>query len=167
MGSGIRLECPNCGFNDTFYLGVGFSYPYVFAETMEDAKNGRYGKDLRKLLKKHPNAVLDPSLVLTHCPKCHMLGRETDLTAYVPKPGYDRSKEPKRMWSSACPAKDVDYVSPNDLRNHYNVLKKYDYRCEKCGTELELINERELRQRQIPCRKCGDILSVSSDIMWD
>ena len=167
MGSGIRLECPNCGFNDTFYLGVGFSYPYVFAETMEAAKSGRYGKDLKRLLKKHPDAVLDPTVVLTHCPKCHLLRREMDLTAYVPKPGYDRSKEPKRIWSTVRPAEDVDYVSPSDFSLHYTVLEKYDHRCEKCGTELELIREGELRQRQIPCRKCGEILRVSTDIMWD
>ena len=167
MGSGIRLGCPNCGFNDTFYLGVGFSYPRIYSSTMEEAKKGRFGKKLYKLLKKHPDAVLDPTLVLTHCPKCHRLGRERDLTAYIPKPGYDRSKEPKKEWSFANPAMDIDYVSPTDFKVDYIILEKYDHRCEKCGTELELIREQELGSRKIPCRKCGEILRVSTDIMWD
>ena len=59
MGEGINLYCPNCGFNDTFYLGVGFSYPRVFTDTMEMAKKGRLGKKLKKLLVKHPEAVID------------------------------------------------------------------------------------------------------------
>lgn len=167
MGSGVRLSCPNCGYNDRFLLGVGFSYPRVFSNTMKEAKHGRFGKKLYRLLKKHPDAVLDPTLVLTHCPKCHWLGRELDLTAYVPKPGYDRAKGPKGVWSGAFPALNIDYVSPNDFRVHYDVLEKYGHCCEKCGTELELISEQELRSRKIPCRKCGESLQVFTDRMWD
>ncbi len=167
MGSGVRFSCPNCGYNDRFLLGVGFSYPRVFSNTMKEAKHGQFGKKLYRLLKKHPDAVLDPTLVLTHCPKCHLLGRAMDLTAYVPKPGYDRSKEPKGTWSGAFPALNIDYVSPNDFRVHYDVLEKYGHCCEKCGTELELISEQELSSRKIPCRKCGEILQASTALMWD
>ena len=167
MGSGIRLSCPNCGYNDMFSLGVGFSYPQVFANTMDEAKHGQFGKNLSRLLKKHPDAVLDPTIVLTHCPKCHLLGRAMDLTAYVPKPGYDRSKGPKGIWSGSNPALDIDYVSPGDFRVHYTVLEKYGHSCEKCGTELELISEQELENRKIPCWKCGEILQVSTGLLWD
>lgn len=134
---------------------------------MKGAKRGRFGKKLYRLLKKHPDAVLDPTLVLTHCPKCHLLGREMDLTAYVPKAGYDRSKEPKGVWSGSNPARDVDYVSPNDFKLHHTVLERYGNSCEKCGTELDLIDEKEFRKMELPCWKCGETLQVSTSFMWD
>ena len=104
---------------------------------------------LYRLPEKTPDAVLDPTIVLTHCPRCHRLRSEMDLTAYVPKLCfYDRSKEPKGIWSGAFPALDIDYVLLSDFRVHYTVLEKYGHSCEKCGTELELISEQELRNRK-------------------
>lgn len=167
MGRGINLYCPNCGFTDTFDLGVGFSYPRVFVDTMEKAKSGRQGKKLKKLLIKHPEVVVDPEIVLMVCPKCHWLFHGMDLTAYIPKPGYDRSKEPKRVWSSASRYNDLDYVSPADLRLHYDIIQKYDHSCERCGTELELIHDNEIGQRIIPCRKCGTAMTARTVSNWD
>ncbi len=155
MGSGLKLYCPSCGFSEIFSLGVGFSYPRVFVDTNERARSGRFGSKLKNQLKKHPEAVVDPTVKLTHCPRCHQLGSEMDLTAYVPKPGYDRSKEPKRVWSSVSRYNDLDYVSPSDFLVHYDVLSEYDHSCEKCGAKLELIDSSSLTMdhREIPCRK--------------
>ena len=85
MGKGFTVSCSECEYCEVFYLGAGFYYPYAYASTMLKARRGKYGKELKKLLKAHPDAAIDPTLVLTSCPKCHALCREENLSAYLPK----------------------------------------------------------------------------------
>lgn len=167
MGKGYTISCGACGFHEIYYLGVGFAYPKVFASVMMQARRGRFGKDLKRFLKTNPKAAVDPTMVLVYCPKCHYLGREPKLTGYLPNPGYKISKVPKRMWSSAFPAYDVDYVSPSDFKAHYTVGFQYNHVCEKCNSSLVVIDESEVTQRTYLCPECGDELTVSQNIMWD
>ena len=59
MGQGYSLCCKKCGYNINVNLGVGFMFPRVYEETLENAKAGKLGRNVQQFLKDHPDGALD------------------------------------------------------------------------------------------------------------
>lgn len=166
MGNAYCFKC-TCGYERELYLGVGFCYPEIYDGIMKAAKSGMFGAKYERLLKKHPDAAIDPSLVLTRCKKCNSLESEQRLSLHLPNPGYDRSKQPKVRWSSFKPYFNIDYVSPGDLRDNYSLLMEYKHFCHKCGGALELVEESEIGRSKLKCPMCCGHLEILQNLMWD
>ena len=44
MGNGFNWKCDDCGYTFKAFLGVGFMFPMVYRETVQDMKRGKFGK---------------------------------------------------------------------------------------------------------------------------
>ena len=64
MGQRYSLCCKKCGYTISVNLGVGFMFPRVYEETLENAKTGKLGRNVQQFLKDHPDGALDCELVL-------------------------------------------------------------------------------------------------------
>lgn len=103
MGMGYGWECPDCKYSFGANVGVGFLYPKVYEETIEAAKNGEFGNELKELLSAHPDAAIDPEVVILQCCDCGEYDSRPILNAYVPKEDKQRPpKEKGRRWSVQC-----------------------------------------------------------------
>lgn len=60
MGTGYMLHCPQCNYQTLFFLGIGFAYPLVYAETQEKGNRGELGEDIKEFFSEHPDGVIDP-----------------------------------------------------------------------------------------------------------
>lgn len=177
MGTGYTLRCKKCAYKISANLGVGFFFPKVYQQTMEAAREGKFGETIRQFLQNHPDGALNIESVFLQCPECGSLKNGPDLSMYVRNQEIPRRENGR--WSVAAPFEDADYVSPMELEqeNTY-VLYAPGHICKKCGKPLKSITENELVKRDagevqergrtvISCPKCGNSLWIDDVIMWD
>lgn len=177
MGHGHILQCKKCGYKLKLFLGVGFVFPKVYQETIEGAKEGKYGETVQTFLEKHPDGALNCDNVLLQCTECGNLETEKDLSMYVPKQGAEPIE--KERWSIAFPFEGADYVAPWDLDpDHYELVCRYEHKCKKCGAKMRTFSEKEMdkklgkifleeKQTEFACPECREPLWQVGDMMWD
>ena len=167
MGKLYKLKCTGCENEDEYFVGVGFNYPDVYQSIMDEAKAGRIGKRLKKFLEENPEGVIDPTLVLAYCPKCHEIYTANRLSCYLPLPGYKREFPRKTRWSSFKPYFHIDYVSPGDFTEHYSLVAPYGHRCSNCRSKMLLIDENDLDSFQFRCSCCQSRMELENSGSWD
>ncbi len=173
MGQGYSLYCKKCGYTISVNLGIGFMFPRVYEETLENAKAGKLGRNVQQFLKDHPDGALDCDLVLLQCKYCGNYDCGMDLSMYLPKEPADRKQ--KGIWSTAFPGDNYLYVSPRELKESYIPFASYQHTCGKCGKDMTVIKEREIDQGvfspeqncHLLCPKCKIPLSYDDIVMWD
>lgn len=151
--------CKKCEYGCGGLAGITYTYPLTYAIVMEDAKNGKWGKELQEILEVFPNAVFDAEYYIFHCEECGEYDNRPLLTAFVPKEikeekkkrekrkkqkqKKDRNQENKkklpweepRRWSVSFPVK-AFFMSPREMREYCDLLEEYDHRCKKCGGKM-------------------------------
>lgn len=167
MGEGFSLHCKNCDFQRSVYLGIGFAYPRIYKETVEEIKQGEFGEKLSAYFREHADAAVDPTIVLLSCPRCGKFTTDKKMAVFLPVPGYDHSKRQRIAWCSAMPCYDIDYVSPSELEDHYRQTEAYHHRCEKCGVPMEILSKEQLKRATLSCPKCRGSIIIDQNIMWD
>lgn len=182
MGCGYDLHCKRCNYNFAVSFGVGFMFPEVYEETVQQAKRGELGAELKKFFTEHPDGAIDVSYALGVCQKCGELYAVKDLSMYLPKDDFSPAKRQSR-WSIAAPFTGVEYVSPMDLVEHYELFAKYPHKC-KCGGEMKIFTEDYFKKirysvdtdfptliteiRDFDCPRChGKLVVGSGRILWD
>ena len=50
MGDGYDFVCKKCKKEYSVMHGIGMMYPTIYQETIEDAKNGKYGSEWQELI---------------------------------------------------------------------------------------------------------------------
>ncbi len=162
MGTGYKLRCPSCGYAADIMLGVGFFYSMVYMETMESARSGKLGEDLKQFLVEHPNGVINPELRLVRCEKCGEYSSVPDLTMYLPRKDAN-PKRTKGRWSVAVPATGMKYVYNFD---EYDVYKPFQHRCGKCQGKAVILHDPDVMKLECPHCK-GRFLKIEEAAMWD
>lgn len=139
MGNIIRLRCKKCSYTFDAYLGVGFLYPVVYEETLEEIRKGTYGEAHRLFLEEHKDAAVNCENVLAVCSSCGHPECVKDMTLYLPR---------------------TSRKSPEGL--------KYDHKCSDCGGSMRIFTEDE-EVTGIKCPECGDELERDEEqrILWD
>jgi len=169
MGKVYKLYCDNCGYELEATLGVGFLFPRVYKETLDEARDGKLGDRIQTFLREHPDGAIDCSLVLAQCIYCGQYETVHDLTMYLPKKKLP-TKDPNQRWSIAMPFCGADYVAPWDLREYYKAFATYPHTCKHCGGDMKLIPEKtfERRRHSLKCPNCRSKLNEGLDvILWD
>ena len=115
MGTSIEMECNNCHFSFEAFLGIGFRFPQVYQDTINAAKEGKFGEIVQSFLLEHPDGALNCSMVLLQCTSCDELDKGRDLSMYIPK---DKPAAHDGIWSVAFPYKNASYVAPRDLKDY-------------------------------------------------
>ena len=175
MGRGIELVCKRCHYSFGVNFGVGFMFPLAYQETIEAAKEGKLGIDVKAFLCEHPDGALDCDQVLLLCTTCGKLDRDIDLSMYIPvgKPVVHEHK-----WSVPSPQEDISYVTPWKLKKLYMLVKPYEHICKKCGSRMRVIKEDDLLEEDqvseekdvtvnVNCPKCCLPMTVGGYLMWD
>ena len=151
MGQGINCRCNKCGYEFGANLGVGFFYPSLVEETKAAMIKGELGLQAKEFFEKYPDGTVDCSSVVAGCKKCKEYRAVPKLHLYMPKPSI-RGKRPE-IWN---------------LDAYFDLEEKYKHVCD-CGEELEIIEDAEEKavSGDLPCLKCGGIMTLNDIIMWD
>ena len=157
-------------------------FPEVYEETVQQAKLGELGAELKKFFDEHPDGAIDVSYALGLCKTCGELYTVKDLSMYLPKDDFSPAKR-QSHWSVAAPFTGAEYVSPTDLKEHYELFAKYPHEC-KCGGEMKIFNEDDFQKtrhsmetsfptfvteiRDFDCPCChGKLLVEGYTMLWD
>ncbi len=169
MGVGYTWECKKCGYIFGADIGVGFLYPIIYNETMEKAKRGELGSELKEILEVYPEAAIDPEDYIFRCEDCGEYECEPILTAYIPKEGVKLPAPDKdRIWSVSFPFKGYAYVSSVDMMENYDIFEEYNHQCKKCGGKMKALTEKEcLEGDGMICPHCKMRMEMINFWYWD
>ena len=166
MGRGIGLKCSKCGNEYSANTGIGFLYPQVYQKTLEDIKNGKYGKEWKDLALSEDLVAVDAESYLYICGECGHWDVEKGLSLYIPN---DVNELMKKEYGDKTVKQrgEVPYVMSDDLRNDYHLLKGWDHKCPKCGASMHMATRSE--ETSIPCPACGaaPVEGYTDLIRWD
>lgn len=165
MGVGINIKCNDCNIEYSVNLGVGFLFPVVYAETLEKAKSGELGEELKAFFAEHKDGAINADDVALYCETCGNMETGQDLSCYVPVEGYDPSSKEKLRWSVSFPAEGMDYVAPNDLEEKYRKVIEYPHKCGKCSGNMRIVDEEEFWH--FKCPKCKKEMERLPNDFWD
>ena len=170
MGYGVGVKC-KCQ-NKELMLGVGMMYPSVYKETMDDIRSGKYGVEMRDLVKSGRYITVDAERYMYHCDKCGWVEDFTALDLYEPRDVEKVKKRVANRWSAGDKEinqtveelGELPYFTSDD--DEYVLLKEYKHACPRCGNVMKRIGEEELFRKT--CPTCGEKYKEGGDIiMWD
>ena len=154
MGFGYNFKCNECGHEYGYGIGVGFMFPKVYMDLLEDVKDGEYGEEWRELATNTPYVAIDAEERLYVCRKCGYWLTDAGLTLYAPADVEALKAETKDTpWAVGFAYPNVPYVDSEDIRKYYRVLKKYIHKCPKCDSRMRRARYEELDN--LPCPECG------------
>ena len=151
MGQGFDYRCCKCGYEFSALLGVGYAYPLTYKETMQEAREGKLGEDIKKFLEGNPQGAIDPKNVVAQCKICGEYEQVQDLSMYIPK----ETKGEKLN-------KDIDFVV--DFKD-YKLEKKYDHKCSTCGGKMKILRGKALDS--LTCPRCKSEMERVEGFLWD
>jgi hypothetical protein len=157
MGKGLSWICPNCGYEFSAVLGLGFRYPRVCHQLVQKARAGAYGAEWQDLVETYPGTFLDGDRVLLRCENCGSYDNEALLTAYIPKDAELQAKPiPEKQWT--VPEKEG-----------YELYGVYEHRCKDCGGKMRVFLEQELFEKKDDeiCPRCKTALKLKDFYWWD
>ena len=158
MGAGMKLECPECGYEECVPLGIGMGFPGEYRRTVKRIREGKYGEEWKNLLESVPGAAINAEEELYVCSSCGHFQMEEVLSVYQPK------EEQSSLDSSADKDQKINYVLPEELPGRYKLVKAYVHRCKKCGKRMKRYAEGD----QLKCPECrmGSMMQTER-YMWD
>jgi len=152
MGSGLVMRCPKCGYEFSRMEGIGMLFPMAYEETVQKAKVGELGEELKLFFEKNPHGALNVEQVTLCCDQCGELSIDKDLTMYISK----NSKDPH--------VSDNDkYIFEEELKRDYLEVMKYPHKCGKCGGDMHRVNSDEI----LKCPECKVKMEEVTKICWD
>ena len=136
MGTGFKIKCKKCGYEREFSLGVGFLYPQVYKQTIEEINEGKFGEEYKELMQKHPDSEVDISTYIYYCPKYYKYILDQDNSLYKPTDNF-YEYDTLYQWKHICPKCGKEMIKMNDEEFLLN-LEKEMFHCENCGATLNL-----------------------------
>ena len=154
MGNGYVINCKNCNYRFEAMLGIGMLFPVEYEKTVNDIRNGKYGKEYKEFFDAHQNAAINCGAEIAICDKCGKLQIIKNMSLHLPK---DDNAQ-------------VDgYVMPEDLTSDFNKVKDYEHKC-SCDGNMRIIKfPDELFNGEINCPECGERLEFDplNIMFWD
>ena len=139
-------RCADCGYEKTFWSGIGMLYPKVYEEEIAKAKAGGYGQELAALIEQYPEGELDISYKTYVCPKCGSF-RHMKKLDYYETGGYGFRRDPEDEGPvpaihevrrvPKCRTCGVDRIEMDVECGEENIILK----CPKCGGEFGYFSE--------------------------
>ncbi len=152
MGGGRGFECSKCGKRYHANTGIGFLFPEVYSELVEDISAGEYGDDFKKAFKSVKDAAVDAEKHVYKCRRCRYWESECGMSLYAPNDNI-------RVVES--------YVMPHELKEHYHIFKRYVHKCKECGSVMHKATDEEIEE--LKCPYCGGVPNESKRVhmCWD
>lgn len=160
MGKIVVFSCRSCGYNAQMSLGVGkfCDISRLFKGIVDKAKNGEYGEEWRREIKRDPTLVVNVSDELYICPTCGAFTTGLNLALYKPveKIHFAAFRHLKRYGTDLTLEQ-----NPN-----FSLYKKYPHTCEKCDCDMIVYHWREEKIRPT-CPYCSEKGEFCIDTLWD
>ena len=150
MGIGYSLVCKKCGFSRNLFAGCGMMYHEVLRQKTEEAKQGKYGKQLADLFEKIPNGCIDAMNDIYYCPECRAVECESSLDFYKPKNPFRESED--------------EPFGPD--MDEFELVEKHTHLCPKCGKPMKEVM-RLTEDEPVDCPECGAPMENGHLLMWD
>lgn len=169
MGFELSYNCKKCGYYFWAQVGCGHHYPLEYQRIIKKMKEGEFGEQGKEFLEVFPDGAIDCDYIVVQCDDCSNLMEVPDLSLYIPKEGYDPTKQDRSIpWSTAFSGKGCKYVAFFELREHYELFERYDHRCLKCNGHTSVVYEEtsDRINKMVPCPECGEILEVLTVGHW-
>ncbi len=170
MGSSYGCKCNKCGYQIYADLGVGFLFPKLYNETVQEMKEGKHGAKAAEFFEAFPDGAIDYDLTLAKCSECGEMFEVTSMNMYVLKEGHSVPSSKGRRWSTAAPFYETEYITTMDLKEHYELFERFVYEFPKCGAAAETIDnvEKLIMDEKLKCSKCNEGIMVINDFAyWD
>ena len=154
MGYGIGVKC-RCQEKELI-LGMGRKFLSIYEETMNNIRVGKYGVEMRDLVKNEEYIAVDIEYYAYFCKSCGWVGSLIALDLYKPK-DTKKIEQIIEKYGLLCSLSDnEDYV----------LLKEYKHMCPKCRKVMKKTKTDELFKKI--CATCGEKYQDSGLIMyWD
>ena len=138
MGIGYTYKC-NCTSPDPILIGIGMDYPLLCTKTWADMSAGKYGENVRRIVKKYPHGGIDCEYMLYVCVCGHW---ENDIKKTIYEyGGRDHSGT----------AQGIAYV--------------FFHKCPDCGKRMRVVPP---SRAKLICPKCGEEMTdIQPAIRWD
>lgn len=143
MGVMYSVKC-KCGFGAKYFSNVGKMDASLKNELEKKAKDGEYGEEIKELFEKYPDGYLDQTMGLYVCDECGESKSEHCL---------DFCRKVRQTGAT--------------LGERISVIKEYKHTCDKCGSEMRKITNKEITNRKTKCPKCGKDATVSGTNYWE
>lgn len=173
MGIMFYCKCEKCGYGFEANLGFGILYPVAYCEAVTKMKEGSLGEQGKEFFEAFPDGAISCEYIVVQCNECGKLMNVPKLDLYVPKDGYNASKQDKdTRWSVAFSGKGYDYVSPCDLDKYYDLFEQYNHRCTSCNGYASVVQgftdcTDDSIDRHVQCPKCKSMLEIRPFGHWD
>ena len=159
MGTGKVFKFRKCGTEYNIMTGVGFAFPSIYRETIEDIKTGKYGEELRDLFENDPGLAVDCETDLYVC-ECGNWTTEINLDVYEPLNEDVKERYARYM-----------YVTRDELKKDFKLVRHHELICDKCGKKMKRIKHPESYAERygLTCPECGEKNTAEkyAGIMWD
>ncbi len=166
MGVGIEIGC-KCNKKE-YMLGVGMMFPSVYKDTVQNAKDGKFGKTIQTLMQQNEYAVMDVGNTLYYCDKCGHIESNDPLDIYIAK-DVESFKKKEYGIKTVEEWGEVPYWSvPSEEDDEYNDFIKiytHTHKCPTCKIEMKSVTPEYLENT--PCPKCGEKHEILDNMLWD
>lgn len=152
MGYTLFGRCTKCGQYASIDLGCGMFHDCVMAGLKDEAKNGKFGKALKRVVEENPNGEFDGNYAVYKC-TCGGWRCEKKLDYYISKqPGHDL---------------DMSYNFESEAKAI--CIWKRKPRCPRCKKAMYAIPEKEVAYSGLICMRCGAPIDIDPhpDLLWD
>jgi hypothetical protein len=153
MGSIIRFTHKECGFEFSFYKGVGFRLFAMQCESRKYMRTGEWGEHWKELIERYPEGTATLGKAICYCAKCKKYFQEPRIKFYIPKEGY------RHVPKEECD----DRVLPYEVYSSYQLLEEETITCSKCKKVAQVME----KHTQIPCPVCGKMRRGRNVGDWD
>ena len=147
-------------------------YPSTYQEILDDVKNGKYGKEMKKLVDETELATVDASFRTYRCKKCGRIESSPRLDLYKPNNIESAKKtvienrttsEPK--FENTVDGLGCDDSNRDKREGDYVLLKRYKHTCPTCKETMDEVGEKATEEMH--CPKCGEKYKDISYFFWD
>ena len=174
MGYGGRII--RCGCQEETVLdGVGMALPYVYHEAVKDIKAGKYGDEMKYIMRNMNFVAVDTLSEMYYCKNCGHLKTMQVLNLYIPKDVEKLKKKEIGNWtvgegrwrSTVGELGEIPYWYPgDDDAKDFVMIYKYRHICPICGTKMSRVKLKKIVNEK--CPKCGEKYQVEElNILWD
>lgn len=151
----VRHLCRKCKYEVIHFMGHGAFFENEYEETLEDARKGVLGPELKKFLEEYPNGAIDVEGSIGRCMNCGEYQTVQNLSMYLPPEGVDPNED---LYSERMLIPDLSKeVQPHlpcfdrdELQRNFRFHANYPHKCKKCGGDLMLLDDSTV----LVCPKC-------------
>ncbi|WP_026522821.1 hypothetical protein [Butyrivibrio sp. VCB2001] len=138
----IRIRCSKCDYSFMSANGAGFLFSVIYEGTVQKAKDGELGKEIKGFLDEYPNGAINAENVTLCCDECGKLSQGQDFTMYLPNDESYKDIEHGR-WIVGMPFESAAYVTSFDLIEHYKEYARYQHKCMECRNNMLMVSDEE------------------------